>query len=197
MTSLNQENFELRESVLPNRAYVFIIGGKEHNVLVDSVGYHYVVGRASVNRAVMLIDRPGRGEPIVRIAVIGEEEKAIKPGESLIHSEQCVMATRCKIVIRCKKIEIVEEPWRLLLKPSSFAGDGTVIPSALCEDIPAFSKYCKDGVWAPVVSFQVPARHNPPRPIPIYPPAPGGFRPSPVKFVNDLDDDESMSSVEE
>jgi hypothetical protein len=131
---------ELAANLRTGRPIVLIVSGREHNVLVQHVGAH-VIGRVALNKVAMLIDRPGRGGPVVKVVSPNDEKSAIGPGDELLHSEPCVVGSSPRIMVSIESIDIYEEPWRPFLPDSAFLADGSVDCDALCEAMPAFADY--------------------------------------------------------
>jgi hypothetical protein len=138
---------ELNENIKCGRAYVVLINGREHNMLVEKVGSYFLLGRVALNKVVMLINKLTVGKTIVKVVDQSEEQTAVGPGEELVHSEPCVIASKTLgIRVKLDDISIVEDPWRPLLGDSAFNEDGSVIPEELCNMIPAFKSYYVKGV---------------------------------------------------
>lgn len=137
---------ELAGGLVIDRAYVLIIGGREYNVYIEEIGGFYIFGRVAQNKVVVLIDRPGRGGAAAKVVSPQEEKGAVGPGDELLHSEPCVVPSKnLHIRIKLESIDIVEDPWRPLLRDDVFSS-GIVNPEALCKAIPAFKPYYVDGV---------------------------------------------------
>ena len=140
-TTAHEASHELKTKLVVGRPYVLIVGGREHNVLVEEVGEAYIFGRVALNRVVALIDRPGRGGAVVKVVAPQDEKSAVGLGDELVHSEPCVIGSKPGIRISIKSVEIFEDPWRPFLPESAFLCDGSVDPAALILAIPAFAEY--------------------------------------------------------
>jgi len=135
---------ELRNNIVTNKAYIIIIDGKEFNVYIENVGDYYITGRVAMNKVVMLVDRPGRGGTVVKLVSAQEEAQAIGPGDCLLHSEHCVVASKTlKMVIRINSVDAIEDHWRNLLTDDVF-DDEKINPEKLCKTMPVFQEYLDD-----------------------------------------------------
>ena len=148
---------ELRNQIEEGKPYVMIVGGREHNVIVERIRFAYISGKVGINKVAMLISRPGRGETIVKVVHPQDERSSVWPGDELLHSEPCVVASSKGIHMKIDSVEIFEEPWRPYLPATAFKEDGSVDTDVLCKSIPAFDEYRVEGkglvgspaAWAP------------------------------------------------
>ena len=132
---------EIYELITLCKPCVLLVNGREHNVIIEKIGNHYIHGHVSQNKVVMLIDRPGRGGSVVKVVSSNDESAAVGPGDELIHSEPCVVSTKYKITIAIESVDIFEDPWRPFIPPSVFGEEGVANCEELCNAIPALKAY--------------------------------------------------------
>lgn len=136
---------ELAANIPEGKPCVLIVGGREHNVIIERIGETYVIGRVALNKVVVLVNRPGRGGALAKVVNPQDEKSAVGPGDELIHSEPCVVGSHPRIRVKISSVDIFEEPFRPFLPYSALLTDGVVDPDVLCKAIPSFSRYRVEG----------------------------------------------------
>jgi len=203
---------EMRDRVPIDKAYLMFVNGREHNIFVQDVGTYYVTGKIALHKIAMLVNRPGRGGVSIRLVSPNEESHSIAPGEELLHSEPCIVPSKdLNLNIRIEKIDLVEDQWRPVLfdqeidkqgyplEPVLFDKIGQIVPSALCEIIPAFKPYLsKDGNTFYDGRKEAVSNMPPPRPISreahVSTPSIGRTKPILVLQDNENPDEDSDDS---
>jgi len=140
---------ELKGSLELGKAYVMVIGGREHNVCVSDVTDNYVFGDVAHNKTLLLIEKKGSGKGIALIVRTGDEKTAVAPGDDLFFSASVVTPATPRLGIRVKtgSIDIVENPWRPFVPANLVASSGQILDEAALV-----------GIISPLSSFYVKGR---------------------------------------
>jgi hypothetical protein len=138
---------ELGADIVPGRAYLLMIGGREHNVCISSVGPRYIFGHVAINKTLLLIDKKGAGNSVARLVLPQDEKGAIAPGDELFHSLPVVTRSESlKIRVRLDAIDVVEDHWRPFLDNETVSPEGKVIDDErLLATLPALASYYVKG----------------------------------------------------
>ena len=132
----------LKSDIVLDKAYVLLIGGREHNVCVTSIGAGYIFGRVAINKVLLLIDRKGSGNSIAKVVLPQDEKSAVGPGDELFHSVPVVTASPFKIRLKVDAIDIIEDPWRTFLSDEIVSQDGKILDEEkLLDALPSLSGY--------------------------------------------------------
>lgn len=145
---MNTIGSELKGSLEIGKAYVVVIGGREHNVCVADVTDDYVFGYVAHNKTLLLIDKKGSGRAIAMIVRAGDEKTAVTPGDDLFFSTSVVTpaAPMLKIRVKTASIDIVEDPWRPFVPADLAAPSGQILnEAALVGIIPSLSGFYAKG----------------------------------------------------
>lgn len=112
---------ELASKISLGRPYVVVREGPEqNNMIIDSVGEYWALGRVALNRFVIVNSSTS---PLARMH-IGTKDDAMRDG--VLAFEECVYASRMGMRARVDHLDIIEDNWRVFLGEDIIDGDGVI-----------------------------------------------------------------------